>query len=502
MAEMSLAALVEQGLARGVVGDGSVRIAGIKHDSRRAEKGDLFAAIPGQGRDGASFAPDAIARGAVAVLCDRPLALDVPTLVVDDVLVALAAIAKRLYEDPTATLQVVGITGTNGKTTTSYLVESILHAAGNKPAVLGTVNFRGPGGVREATHTTPMADDLMRLSRWAVETGASHLVLEVSSHALAMHRADGVHFKVAAFTNLTHDHLDYHGDFDSYARAKRRLFEDLEPETSVLNVDDAFGSALTRTAYGRMLRCSRHAAASAEIRALEWSTDARGIRARISTPDGEAWLQSPLVGEHNLENSLVALGCGLGLGLSLDDVLQGLAQSRGAPGRLERVDHPEVAVFVDYAHTPDALERVLRSMRSIARGRLLVVFGCGGDRDKKKRPLMGRAAVELADIAIVTSDNPRSEPPDQILVQIEDGIVETAAKRLQADDLVRAERGYHLCGDRRQAIALAIAAARAGDTVLIAGKGHEKVQIVGDRREPFDDCDEARAALATWEANA
>lgn len=495
MAEISLASLVEQGLARRVVGASSVRILGIRHDSRRVEPGDLFVALQGEQSYGAEFAPDAIARGAVAVLADRPLGLSVPVLIVDDVLIALSAIARQVYGDPTSELVVVGITGTNGKTTTSYLLESILQATGHKPAVLGTVSFRGPGGVREATHTTPMADDLMRLARWALDTGASHLVLEVSSHALAMHRADGVHFKLAALTNITHDHLDYHGDFETYARAKRRLFEALEPEVSVLNVDDALGAALVRSARGRVLRCSRHAQAAAEIRALEWSTDARGLRARVLTPEGEAELVSPLAGEHNLENCLVALGCGLGLGLPLAGVLLGLERSRGAPGRLERVDHRELAVFVDYAHTPDALERVLRALRSLATRRLLVVFGCGGDRDRGKRPLMGRAAVELADVAIVTSDNPRTEPPQQILDQIEQGIVATGAPKLDRAALAGAERGYCVCPDRRQAIGLAIAAARAGDTLLIAGKGHEKVQIIGDRREPFDDCDEARRAL-------
>jgi UDP-N-acetylmuramoyl-L-alanyl-D-glutamate--2,6-diaminopimelate ligase len=495
MAEISLASLVEQGFARSVKGDASVRISGVRHDSRRVEAGDLFVALRGERNYGAEFAPDAIARGAVAVLADSALELSVPVLVVDDVLIALAAIAQRVYGDPTARLPVVGITGTNGKTTTSYLLEAMLQASGHKPAVLGTVNFRGPAGVLEATHTTPMADDMMRLAGWALESGATHLVLEVSSHALAMHRADGVHFEVAALTNITHDHLDYHGDFESYARAKSRLFEALSPRASVLNVDDALGAALTRSAHGRVLRCSRHASTQAELRALEWSTDARGLRARLATPEGEVELVSPLVGEHNLENCLIAFGCGLCLGLKMRDILAGLARSRGAPGRLERVDHAQLAVFVDYAHTPDALERVLRALRPIARRRLWVVFGCGGDRDRSKRPLMGKAAVELADLAVVTSDNPRTEPPQQILDQIEQGCRDAGARKLEPEALARSARGYAVCADRRQAIALALGAARAGDTVLLAGKGHEKVQIIGARREPFDDCEEARRAL-------
>jgi UDP-N-acetylmuramoyl-L-alanyl-D-glutamate--2,6-diaminopimelate ligase len=497
MAELSLAALVERGLAQRVLGDASVRIAGIRHDSRRVEPGDMYVAFANdREQHTAAFAPDAIARGAVAVLSDQVLDLPVPVLLCADALVALSAIARELYDDPTAGLPTVGITGTNGKTTTTYLVEAAVQAAHGRPAVFGTVEFRGPGGVRAATHTTPMADDMMRLARWAKDTAATHLVLEVSSHALTMHRADGVHFKVAAFTNITHDHLDYHGTFDAYAQAKQRLFTELAPEVSVLNVDDAFGAALVAVAHGRVLRCSRRAGADAELRVLTHHADAFGIVARVATPLGEVELRSPLVGEHNLENLLIALGCGLGLGLPLPAILAGLAQSRGAPGRLERVDHAQIAVFVDYAHTPDALERVLRALRPITRGRLWVVFGCGGDRDRKKRPVMGKAAVELADVAIVTSDNPRSEAPEQILSEIEAGILETGAQKRTPDELAGAARGYLVCADRRRAIALALDAASAGDSVLIAGKGHEKVQIIGSRREPFDDCAEARAALA------
>ena len=278
MAEITLAALVERGLATTVIGDASVTIGGIKHDSRRVEPGDLFAAVPGTKLDGAEFISDAIARGAAAVALQRPLALPVPVLVASEMLAALSSIARVIYDDPTASLPSVGITGTNGKTTTAYLVEAILEAAGQRPAVLGTVEFRTPGGVREATHTTPMADDMMRLARWAIETGATHLVLEVSSHGLSMRRADGVRFKVAALTNITHDHLDYHGDFASYVKAKRRLFDELSPEVSVINVDDASGADFALTARGRVLRCSKQLP-GAEIRVLEWKSDAAGIRA-------------------------------------------------------------------------------------------------------------------------------------------------------------------------------------------------------------------------------
>ena len=502
MAELTLAELVERGFARGVVGDDGVRVSGIRHDSRACEPGDLFAAIPGEVRHGKEFAPEAVERGAVAVLCNHAFESKVPVLLCDDVLVALSAIARELYGDPTAQLNAVGVTGTNGKTTTAYLIEAVIAAAGHSPAVIGTVNFRAGGRVRAATHTTPMADDMMRLAQWSQAQGATHLVLEVSSHGLHMHRADGVRFSVAAFTNLTRDHLDYHGDFDSYGRAKRRLFDQLTPTWSVINVDDPFGAEIAAGVRGKLLRCSRHSQANAEVRALEWSASAQGIAARIASPRGEVSLHSPLVGEHNLENLLVAFGCGIALGFAPEVVAQGLASSLGAPGRLERVADPDVGVFVDYAHTPDALERVLRALRPVCKGRLLVVFGCGGDRDRGKRPIMGRLAVQLGDLAIVTSDNPRSEPPEVIIAAIEAGIVPEQVTKLEPAALPTAERGYLVQADRRAAIELAIAAARREDLVLIAGKGHEKTQIGGKRHQPFDDCAEAQAALARRSARA
>jgi UDP-N-acetylmuramoyl-L-alanyl-D-glutamate--2,6-diaminopimelate ligase len=504
MVERSLSELVRAGFAVRVIGDGSQRVRGIRHDSRAIEPGDLFVAISreaaGAGRDGAAFIEDAIARGASAVLADRELALSVPQLFTNDVLRSLATIARDLYGDPTSALGVVGITGTNGKTTVSYLIESIVRGAGKQPAVIGTVNVRGPGGDRPTLHTTPMADDLMRHARWAVDTGASHLVLEVSSHGLAMRRADGVRFTVAAFTNLTQDHLDYHGDFASYGAAKRRLFVDLKPERAVINVDDAFGKELARAARCPVLRCSTAGAVEAELRVVDRAFDANGIRARVATPQGEVLLKSPLVGDHNLDNLLVALGVGLQLALPLPAILEALSSAAGAPGRLERVSvhgaGNEPSVFVDYAHTPDALERVLRALRPITAGRLWTVFGCGGDRDRTKRPLMGRAAAELADIAIATSDNPRSEVPARILEDIEPGLRAAGTARLEAAQLAGGKRGYLMNEDRQGAIELAVLSAAPSDVVLIAGKGHEKYQIIGARKEAFDDCDEARQALA------
>jgi UDP-N-acetylmuramoyl-L-alanyl-D-glutamate--2,6-diaminopimelate ligase len=507
MAERSLSELVRAGFATRVIGDGSKRVRGIRHDSRAIEPGDLFVAISreaaGAGRDGALFIQDALARGATAVLADRELALSVPQLVTSDTLRSLAAIARDLYGDPSAAMGVVGITGTNGKTTVSYLVESVLRGAGKRPAVIGTVNVRGPGGERPTLHTTPMADDLMRHARWAVDTGATHMVLEVSSHGLAMRRADGVRFSVAAFTNLTQDHLDYHGDFASYGAAKRRLFVDLKPERAVINVDDAFGEELARATRCPVLRCSTAGAAGAEIRVIDRAFDANGIRARVATPQGEVLVKSPLVGDHNLDNLLITLGVGLQLSLPLPAILEALGQATGAPGRLERVSvhgSGEPSVFVDYAHTPDALERVLRALRPITAGRLWVVFGCGGDRDRGKRPLMGRAAALLADIALATSDNPRTEVPASILADIEPGLRGDSGEPLQPEQLRTAKRGYLMLEDRRSAIGLAIENASPNDVVLIAGKGHEKYQIIGARKEAFDDCEEARRALQARKA--
>jgi UDP-N-acetylmuramoyl-L-alanyl-D-glutamate--2,6-diaminopimelate ligase len=501
MAELSLRELRELGFVTRILGDENVRVRGVRHDSRRCEPGDLFLAVAGAQSDGAQFVNDAIARGAVAVLAERPLTEKVPVAVADDALVALSRIAQRLYDDPTSRLEVVGVTGTNGKTTITYLVESLLKADNASPAVLGTVNFRGPFGVLAATHTTPMADDLMRLSRAAVDSGASHLVIEVSSHALAMHRADGVHFAVAAFTNLTQDHLDYHGDFAHYEAAKRRLFRDLQPKAAAVNVDDAVGRSIAdefARGPGRVLRCSKQPGRNHghDVFALSSESSRAGIRARISCAGEEFDLESPLIGEHNLENLLVALGVGVAPGIPGPVMQRARRDAQGAPGRLERVPHPhDVLVFVDYAHTPDALARVLQTVRKSTTGRLIVTFGCGGDRDPGKRPIMGKGAAELADLVVLTSDNPRSEDPARILQQIEAGAQQAGMPLVDADALAYSERGYCVEADRHAAIRLVLRAAQPGDTVLIAGKGHEKVQIIGDERIAFDDVLEARAVL-------
>jgi len=482
----------------GVVhGDGSIEVTGVHHDSRAVGAGDLFVAVPGVTVDGSRFAPRAVDSGAAAVAAERQLDLDVPQLVVPDARSALGKLAAVVYGRPTEQLAVVGITGTNGKTTTAWLVESVLAGAGARPAMMGTVTFRGPGIERVAPHTTPEGDDVARFAREVVDAGATHLVMEVSSHGLALARVDAVRFRVAAFTNLTQDHLDFHGDLDAYGEAKARLFTDLAPAASVINVDDTFGAKLADRASGELWRCSLHSEAEAEVRVLSWSMDRSGIHATVTTPSGDAVLHSPLLGAHNLENLLVASGAGLALGIELDQVVAGLRDATGAPGRLERVEDPrDVAVLVDYAHTPDALARALAALRPITPGRLFVVFGCGGDRDRGKRPLMGAAAAAGADLCVVTSDNPRTEDPAAIVDEILPGVSGAGQRAIEVADLAGAEHGYVTRVDRAEAIDVALAAARAGDTVLIAGKGHEDYQIVGTDKRPFDDREQARAAVA------
>ena len=494
--QITLSDLVREGLGT-AHGATDVALHGVQHDSRAVEPGDLFVAVPGATADGAQFAAQAVERGAVAVAVERALDLDVPQLVVPDARRALGKLASAVYRQPTYQLEVVGITGTNGKTTTAWLVEEMIALAGAKPALMGTVLFRGPGIELAAPHTTPEGDDIARFARRVLDAGATHLVMEVSSHALSLHRVDAVKFRVAAFTNLTQDHLDFHGDLESYGEAKARLFLELGPGIAVINVDDPFGARLAERVRGPRLRCSMLAESSADVRARGWSSTRDGIRAELSTPSGDAVLESPLVGAHNVENLLIAVGCGLALGLSLDAIVGGLRRAKGAPGRLERVDDPrDVAVLVDYAHTPDALARALAALRPITPGRLIALFGCGGDRDRKKRPKMGEAAARGADLCVVTSDNPRTERPGAIIDEILPGVTAAGQPRIDVGALAGAARGHVVLEDRAEAIRVAIESARTGDTLLIAGKGHEDYQIVGKEKRPFDDREHARSAIA------
>ena len=473
---MTLGELLTGFNARRVTGDLETEILGLAYDSRRVSGGDLFFAIRGAKQDGNRFMPKAIAKGAAAVVSvlDPVQQLAMPWVQVVDERLAMAALAGNFYGHPTRRLHLVGITGTNGKTTTTYIVESILHAAGLPTAVLGTIEYRGPGFDFVAERTTPEAPDLEKLFRQVVDAGWQHAVMEVSSHAIEMKRVSGLQFEVAVFTNLSRDHLDFHGDMESYFRAKRKLFagfDKTKPRAFVLNADDARYEALRSIDPARVISYGMQVAADIRPVRYEFGWDATDVM--FKTPLGELEVRTALMGKANLFNIGAAIGVGVALGVPVDALVQGIQQLRRVPGRFEpvRAGQP-FHVIVDYAHTDDALEKVLKSAREITGGRLIVVFGCGGERDRTKRPLMGEAAVRGSDYVIVTSDNPRGEDPNEIIKEIEAGM-EGATYRVEPD--------------RRAAIRAALFEAKEGDTVLIAGKGHETYQTIGTTSYPFDD---------------
>jgi UDP-N-acetylmuramoyl-L-alanyl-D-glutamate--2,6-diaminopimelate ligase len=494
---MKLSAIIQGTGAVGATGEDRP-ISRVTGDSREVVPGAAFFALPGAERDGHDFVPEAVRRGAVAVVAER----DVPCapavlLLAPSARRAMAVAAANFHGNPAAALLLAGVTGTNGKTTVAWLVEACARAAGLPVGMLGTVTHRWPGTERSAGHTTPESTTIQALLAEMRDAGARAAVLEVSSHALAQERVGGMRFRVAGFTNLTRDHLDYHGDMERYFAAKRRLFlEHLAPDgVAVVNVRDPFGARLAdQLGPGRTLW--RYGGRTADaLRADDVVAGLSGIAATLVTPAGALSVRSPLVGTHNLENLLCAAGMALALGLPPEAVARGLSQSGGAPGRLERFAARGVSVFVDYAHTDDALARALEALRGLRPRRLVCVFGCGGDRDRGKRPLMGEAAGRGADLVIVTSDNPRGEDASAIIGEIVPGLERAGLRRLDAEALCLDGRGYAIEPDRRSAIALAVAAAREGDAVLVAGKGHEAQQIVGRERIPFSDRDEARRAL-------
>ena len=496
-AAMTLAELRSSGVGGHLVGSPVQRVTGVRHDSRHVVDGDLFVAVPGQNHDGARFVDDALAHGAVAVMAEQPIEGDVPQLIVDDARLGLGRAAELVYGSPTSRLHTVGITGTNGKTTTAYLLKQAIERASGTAALIGTTGLSVGATEVSSAHTTPEGDDISRFARQALAADATHLVLEVSSHGLAMRRVDALDFEVAAFTNLSRDHLDFHDTLEGYGDAKARLFTELRPKQAVVHIDDPFGAKVAARAAMPVVRCSRRRESGAEIVATEWSATRSGIEATVETPKGSVRLRSPMLGEHNLENLLVALGCIYALGLDLDRAVEAWRTAAGSAGRLERIAHPsDVAVLVDYAHTPDALHRVLETMRAITPGRLLVLFGAGGDRDRGKRPEMGRVAAETADLCVITSDNPRSENPQDVLDEVEAGARKAGMPRFESEELATTARGYCCVLDRREAIAVAIRSAQDGDTVLLAGKGHETYQIIGTERAHFDDREEARAIIA------
>jgi UDP-N-acetylmuramoyl-L-alanyl-D-glutamate--2,6-diaminopimelate ligase len=458
-----------------VLGRAPVEIADLAYDARDATAGSLFFCVPGSRADGHEFAAEAVANGAVALVVERPLELEVPQLVVGDARRAMGVAADEFFERPTEKLELAGVTGTNGKTTTAFLLYSILAAGGRRPGLLGTIESRVGGERRPALRTTPEAIDLQRSFREMLDGGDRSCALEATSHGSELGRLDRVRFSALVFTNLTQDHLDFHGTIERYFDAKRRLFTEERPPAAI-NVGDPYGRRLAEELQGHDRLVTFGFADDAELRPESLDLGPRGAR---FTTDGLE-LETRLRGRFNVENVLGAVAAARLLGIEDDAIARGVKELRGVPGRFEAVDEGQpFAVLVDYAHTPDSLENVLRTARDLAQNRLICVFGCGGDRDRGKRPLMGRIASELADLAIVTSDNPRSEEPDSIIGEIVAG----AAGDVEVEP------------DRREAIARAIDAAQEGDVVVIAGKGHEQGQQFADRTVPFDDRDVAREAL-------
>ena len=463
--------------ARSVTGKLDTEILGLAYDSRQVCPGYLFFAIRGTSLDGNRFIRDALGKGAAAVvsaLGDEGAAPSVPWIQVEDERAAMAAIAGNFYGHPTKDLHLIGVTGTNGKTTTTYIVESILKAAGKPAAVLGTIEYRGPGFDSVAERTTPEAPDLEKLFRQVVDAGWQHAVMEVSSHAIQMKRVAGLQFEVAVFTNLSRDHLDFHGDMESYFQAKRKLFEGIngvKPRVMVLNADDSRYEDLRTIDPLRAISYGMQVAA--DIYPVQHSFGWEATDAMFKTPIGELKVRTSLMGKANVYNVGAAIGVAVALGIPAQAIARGIEELRHVPGRFEIVSAGQpFRVIVDYAHTDDALEKVLKSAREITRGRLIVVFGCGGERDRTKRPVMGQVAARESDYAIITSDNPRGENPIAIIREIEEGIKSA---------------NYRIEVDRRKAIRLALTEAMEGDTVLIAGKGHETYQTIGTTVHPFDD---------------
>jgi UDP-N-acetylmuramoyl-L-alanyl-D-glutamate--2,6-diaminopimelate ligase len=457
-----------------VLGRAPVEIADLAYDARAAGPGSLYFCVPGSRADGHDFAAGAVDNGAVALVVERPLELPVPQLLVEDARRAMGVAADEFFERPTEQLQVAGVTGTNGKTTTAFLLYSILAAAGRRPGLLGTIESRVGGERRPAIRTTPEAIDLQRAFREMLDAGDRSAAVEATSHGSELGRLDRVRFSALVFTNLTQDHLDFHGTIERYFDAKRRLFTETRPPAAV-NLSDPYGRRLAEELQGHGELLTFGLADDAELRADDLELEARGARFRVNDLE----LETRLRGRFNVENILGAVAAARLLGIPDDPIARGVRELRGVPGRFEAVDEGQpFAVLVDYAHTPDSLENVLRTARDLARSRVICVFGCGGDRDRGKRPLMGRIAADLADLAIVTSDNPRSEEPEAIIAEILEGAGEAEVEP-----------------DRREAIARAVGAAGEGDVVVIAGKGHEQGQQFADRTIPFDDREVAREAL-------
>ncbi len=524
---MRLSELIRDLAVRGVYDDGvetdlrasDPEITSIHYRSRDVKPGGVFVAMPGLKADGWDYIGAALQQGAAAVIAQR--AHDGPGRVIltDDARKALSAVAARFYGDPSEKLCLIGVTGTNGKTTTSYIIEEILIRAGCRVGVIGTINYRFPGNAYDAPMTTPEAPDIHEILSRMLAAGVTHAVMEVSSHAVDLRRTDHCRFNAALFTNLTQDHLDYHKDMEDYWACKKNLFTRILAEgpkkdgaAAVINCGDPRGRELAAelaasrsfrpTVVGFRQEDAPFTHTDRMVSALDRRNSVTGVSGRISSFAGDFPFTSPLIGKHNIDNILAAAAVCTALNIPQKAVAEGIASLTAVPGRLEKVPNAlNRHVFVDYAHTPDALENVLSCLRELAPARLICVFGCGGDRDRAKRPLMGAIAARLSDLSVITSDNPRTEPPGAIIAQILAGVeahaVQTALRRYGPDELRQDdwERGYVAEPDRKQAIALGIRAARSGDIVLIAGKGHETYQILGKQTIDFDDRKEASRVL-------
>ena len=476
-----------------LTGDGNVPVTDVSHDSRRTGPGCLFVAVRGGLFDAHKFVPQVIEQGGAGVISEleKPADVNAAWLQVENVRRAMALAAAEVHRHPSRELQLVGITGTNGKTTTAYLVASIPEAAGEPVLMTGTVEYRVGAERRKAERTTPEATDMQRMLREAVTAGCRTAVMEASSQAMDFHRCDGLEYAVAVFSNLTRDHLDYHKTMENYWYAKQRLFDGrlgTRPRTSVINLDDPYGVELAARLKGEGLDVVTYAfKGEADVTARDAKFSLDGMRFSLRTPDEQRDFHSPLVGPPHIYNTLAAVASGLALEYDLDVITRALETCTGAPGRFERVPHDgDFAVVVDYAHSDDALLNVLRTAREVTEGRIITVFGCGGDRDGSKRAPMGEAAGSLSDVVILTSDNPRTEDPERILADAELGIKKTG-------------KPYKKIADRREAIHQAVSQARSRDLVLIAGKGHEDYQIIGREVFHFDDKEVAREALAKRE---
>jgi len=470
--------------------NGDAEIADVQLDSRRCGAGSCFVALPGRRDDGHKYVGQAIAAGASAVLCQDASAVGQPVAfaVVSDTHAAVGPLAQAIHGWPARRLICIGVTGTNGKTTVAHMARSILDAAGHKSALLGTISYETGRRSSPAVTTTPDPVGLAEMTAEMVEAGRTHLVMEVSSHALDQGRTAGIDFAVAVYTNLSGDHLDYHGDMDNYLAAKLRLFQRLGPEArAIINRDDEYAEAFARATKAQVTWYGLSDAA--DVKAKIESIGAAGSRFTLSCGRQEVCVATPMIGRHNVQNCLAAAGACTAVGVNLPTVAAALSRLEAVPGRLQPVPaEAPFRAFVDYAHTDDALQNVLSSLKPIVEGRIIVVFGCGGDRDRSKRPRMARVAEELADRIVITSDNPRSEDPSLIIDQIVAGL--SSAGRQKAD----------VEPDRRAAIAMAVAQARPGDVVLIAGKGHETYQVVGEERLDFDDVKAAQEIIRRREA--